>query len=171
MIKLETDILKKVDRETILETERMIGNNPDAFFGDTDNCPLKHTFADGIYVREIFIPAGTFIVGKIHKHNHPNFLLSGTVEVATESGVERLQGPLSMISVAGTKRVVHAITDVVWITVHHNPVNFTDLKKLEDIIIADSYSDYDKFIESKKSIGKRVLLYLRKLCKTKTLKQ
>ena len=50
----------------------------------TKVCPLKHTFSDGIYVREITIPAGMFIVGKIHKHDHPNFLLKGKVVVVTE---------------------------------------------------------------------------------------
>ena len=30
----------------------------------------KHHFADGIYARELFIPAGVCLVGALHKTNH-----------------------------------------------------------------------------------------------------
>ncbi len=115
----------------------------------TKLCPLKHTFSDGIYVREIFIPAGMFIVGKIHKHDHPNFLLKGEVIVVTEDGTEELVGPLSIISKAGTKRALYAKTDLVWTTVHANPTNTEDLKELEKEIIAPTYLDYEKFKQLK----------------------
>jgi hypothetical protein len=154
-------ISKSVDRESIVEFEKMLSNVEGAFFGDTDYCPLKHSFSDGIYVREIFIPAGTVLVGKIHKHDHPNFLMSGTVEVVTEFGSERIEAPRSMISKSGTKRVVHAITDTVWITVHVNKENTTDIAKLEDNIIAKSYDEYDSFISKKKSLIGRLFGYLR----------
>ena len=115
----------------------------------TQICPLKHTFSDGIYVREITIPAGLFIVGKIHKHDHPNFLLSGEVIVVTEDGIEELTGPLSMISKAGTKRALYSKTELVWTTVHANPTNTEDLTELEEHIIAPTYLDYEKFKQLK----------------------
>lgn len=134
-------------RKKIMDFEELVASQGGAFMGDSVNCPLTHKFAPGIYVREIFIPANTYIVGKIHKHTHPNFLMSGTVEVITESGgAETLVGPLSIISPPGTKRALRAITDLVWITVHHNPTNTQDLNELEDIIIAPSYEAYEKFI-------------------------
>jgi hypothetical protein len=40
---------------------------------------------------------------------------------------------------------VIAHTDTVWITVHHNPDNTQDLKKLEDIVIAKNYLEYKNF--------------------------
>tara|TARA_Y100001972_G_scaffold127676_1_gene185279 strand:+ start:7173 stop:7658 length:486 start_codon:yes stop_codon:yes gene_type:complete len=112
-------------------------------------CPLTHKFSDGMYVREIFIPAGCFVVGKIHKHDHPNFLLSGETIVVTEEGTQELKGPLSMVSKAGTKRALYAKTDLVWVTVHLNPTNTTDLTKLEKEIIAPSYLEYEKFKQLK----------------------
>lgn len=106
-------------RDRISEFEDRLSKHPSAVFGDNEGCPLKHDFVDGIYVREIRIPAGTVLTGKIHRHAHPNFLVSGTAEVVTEhGGRETLAGPLWMISKAGTKRVVVAVTDLVWITVH-----------------------------------------------------
>lgn len=150
---LTANSLKTTLRQDIMDFQESLPSHPDVtngikvyFEGDSEICPLKHSFCDGIYVREIFIPAGTELAGKIHKHEHPNFLMSGEVIVVTESGgIERLIGPVAMISKAGTKRALRAITDLVWVTVHHNPKNFNDLDKLEDLIIAKNYDEYDKF--------------------------
>ena len=46
--------------------------------------PLKHSFAPGVYAREMEIPAGTLLIGKIHKHRHHNFLMKGSIIVLTE---------------------------------------------------------------------------------------
>lgn len=126
-------------RKDIIELESKIKNIPGSFVGDSNNCPLKHNFADGVYVREIFIPKGTLIVGKLHKHSHPNFLLKGEVSVMTEEGPKRLKAPLSMISPAGTKRVVYAHEDTVWVTIH--VTNNTDLEKIEEEVIAKNYQE------------------------------
>ena len=142
-------------REQILAFQTMLQNVDDENYlvvddkSSTKVCPLKHSFSDGIYVREIFIPAGMFIVGKIHKHDHPNFLLKGEVIVVTEDGTEELTRPLSMISKAGTKRALYAKTDLVWTTVHANPTNTEDLEELEKEIIAPTYLDYEKFKQLK----------------------
>ena len=142
-------------RKQILNFQSLLQNVDDKKYIVVDDkqstkvCPLKHTFSDGIYVREIFIPAGMFIVGKIHKHDHPNFLLSGEVTVVTEDGIEDLKGPLSIMSKAGTKRALYAVTDLVWVTVHANPTNTEDLNELEKEIIAPTYLDYEKFKQLK----------------------
>lgn len=104
--------------------------------------PLKHTFTDGVYVREIFIPKGLIVVGKIHRHEHLNFISRGEVTVVTEhEGVERLIGPCTIISKAGTKRVLYTHEDTVWTTVHANPENITDLSVLEGGIITKTYAE------------------------------
>ncbi len=139
-------------REKILAFEDVLSKHKGAFFGDTPNCPLTHRFADGIYTREIFIPAGTHIVGKIHKLSHPIFLMSGTVDVVSESGgYVQLTGPMTMITPAGTKRAFRAITDVVWVTVHPNPTNTQDLDVIEKNVIAESYEEFQKFVDNKES--------------------
>ena len=107
-------------------------------------CPLQHSFIDGVYVRTIFIPAGTRIIGKIHKHSHANILSQGKVRVFTEgAGAEEIEGPRTMVSPAGCKRVVDALTDVVWTTVH--ATGETDLDKIEDFVIAKTYDDLHDF--------------------------
>jgi len=126
-------------REKILLIQDVISKIPGVMFGDC--FPLKHTFADGVYVREILLPKGSLLVGKIHKHSHPNFLMSGDVSVLTEEGSKRLKAPMSMISPAGTKRVVYAHEDTVWVTIHIT--NKTDLKDIEEEIIAKDYDELD----------------------------
>lgn len=100
--------------------------------------PVVHHFADKLYARELFIPAGTTLVGKIHKTEHLNILVKGTILIATEEGNSILEGPQVLVTGPGTKRVGHAITDSVWITVHGG-VEGTDLDKLERDLIAPSF--------------------------------
>lgn len=119
-----------------------------AAMGESDlpeiECPLQHSFIDGVYVRTIFIPAGTMLVGKIHKHSHANILSQGEVLVITEEGGrEHLKGPLTMVSPAGCKRAVKALTDTTWTTIHRT--DETDLEKIEDWVIAKTYEDYEQF--------------------------
>ncbi len=140
-----------VSRELIMDLESMLKKSEDVILGDSNLCPLKHSFSEGIYVREITIPKGTVLTGKIHKHEHPNFLLKGEVIVITEGGKETLVAPCSMMSKAGTKRALYAVTELVWTTIHHNPTNTQDLKELEKIVIADTYEDYEKFISTKEN--------------------
>jgi len=148
-------------RENILNFEELLKNTDNSIQGDSDVCPLTHSFSENIYVREIFIPKGMLIVGKIHKHQHPNFLLKGEVVVFTEgNGEEHLSAPCSMISEGGTKRALYSKTDLVWTTVHHNPTNTRDLKELEKLVIADSYEDYEKYLDNTKSIGSRVKSFI-----------
>jgi len=135
-------------RDRILKIEKRLLNKLDVIIGDSDVMPLKHSFAPGIYVREIFIPKGMRLVGKIHKHAHPNFLMSGEVLVLTEGGgKEHLKAPLSMISQAGTKRVVLALEDSVWITIHENKDNETDLEKIEQFVIAKTFEEFEEFMK------------------------
>lgn len=93
----------------------------------------SHHFADGLYGRELFIPAGTVLTGKMHKGRHLNVLAKGDITVWTEQGMKRLQAPAVIVSEAGTKRVGYAHTDTVWITVHASEE--TDLARLEEQLI------------------------------------
>ena len=38
--------------------------------GDTVELETKHHFSDGLYARELFIPAGVCLVGALHKTTH-----------------------------------------------------------------------------------------------------
>lgn len=102
-------------------------------------CPVTHHFAPGLYAREIWLPKGVIVVGKIHKHSHINTISVGEVVVATEFGLSRLKGPHTFISEAGAKRAVVALSDTIWTTYH--VTEETDVEKIEEEIIAKSYAD------------------------------
>ena len=126
-------------RKKILFLESEMLKIPGVIIGDNDICPLKHTFVDGAYVREMFMPKGMLIVGKIHKKLHPFFVLKGDVSVVTEEGMKRIKAPYFGVTPVGTKRVLYSHEDTVCITVH--VTKETDLEKIEEEIIAKTYDE------------------------------
>jgi len=128
---------KKDIRTGILKFETVLSKLPGAMFNDC--CPLKHTFVDGAYVREITMPKGLLLTSKIHKIRHPYFILKGEVSVLTEEGTKRIKAPYAGITPAGTKRILYIHEETVWITVH--VTKETDLKKIEEEIIAKNYTE------------------------------
>ena len=129
-------------REKIVQFESELAATEGAKLGDNEYCPLKHSFGDGVYVRELLHPKGILTVTKIHKLSHPFFLLSGEMSMATEEGVRRIKAPFYAITKAGTKRVIYAHEDCIVVTVH--VTNETDLEKIEEEIISPCYEDFDK---------------------------
>lgn len=101
--------------------------------------PLRHIFAPGVYAREMNLPAGHWAIGKIHKHAHLSFITKGRIAVLTEDGPVVYVAPYAFVSTPGAKRVVLAIDDTTWTTVH--VTEKTDLKDIEADVIAKSFDD------------------------------
>jgi len=83
-------------------------------------CDVEHVFADGLASRLVAIPAGTVLVGKMHRRSHMNFLLKGKMKLwsaSTETFVV-VEAPRMVVSPAGEKRMAETLTDCVWATVH-----------------------------------------------------
>jgi hypothetical protein len=128
-------------RNKVAEFEGMLSSMPGAVHGDSAEFPLNHMFGGGLYCREILLPAGSTCIGKIHKTTHPNFILKGRCIVTTnvcDKPVEII-APMYFYSEAGVKKVVHAIEDTIWVTVHQT--DETDLEIIEDQIIAKDYNE------------------------------
>jgi quercetin dioxygenase-like cupin family protein len=88
------------------------------------------------------IPKGTVIIGKIHRHQHLNFITKGKVIVSTEFGKKEYTAPCTFISEVGLKRAVYALEDTLWTTVHLTEHRGEEnLDKMEAEIIATSYND------------------------------
>jgi hypothetical protein len=131
-------------REGIAYMESVLRGCSECEIGsDTETFPVKHKFADGVYAREILLPAGTVVIGKIHKFGHINVISEGHVSVLTEFGVDELFGPCTFISKPGTKRVVYAHESTVWTTFHGT--HHTDPDSVEADIICKTFADYDSF--------------------------
>lgn len=112
-----------VSREKVIALQREIEKLPQ-FEPVTD-----HFFADGMYCRVVFRPAGVVIVGKVHKKEHFYVVCSGTVAVTTDEGVKEVTGPKVIVSQPGTKRAVYALTDATCMTVHRTEK--TDIEEIE----------------------------------------
>lgn len=128
-------------RTNVTELHNTFMNVEGALVGEELNKvnPLTHKFADGLYIREINMPAGQLMITKIHKVEHPAFVLKGKVSVLTESGVEVVEGPCYFITKPGTKRVIYTHEDTTWVTVHS-----TDKKTPEEVeedVIAKNFDD------------------------------
>lgn len=90
-----------------------------------------HFFAPGMYLRELTIPAGMLMVGKIHKHAHFLMVLKGRAEVISEFGRMVVEAGHISVSPPGVKRIVLALEEVQFVTVHVNPTDTEDLTAIE----------------------------------------
>ena len=142
----ELSVINKEFRDKIVIAEESLLEMDGALQGsDIEKiCPLVHSYGDGCYIRQIFMPKGTLITSKIHKVTHPYFVMTGKASVATENGVEVIQAPYQGITQAGTKRALYIHEDMIWITVH--VTDETDLNKIEEEIIAKDFNEYDSLV-------------------------
>jgi len=145
---------RKELRDKIVTLEKAILDIPGTTYGD--QFPLKHSFGDGLYAREIQTPAGQIIVTKIHRFAHPFFLLKGKAIIVTEEGEKTIEAPYWGITPAGTKRALYIVEDVIWVTVHRvnikeNGTTEQDLKSIEkDIIELEKDNPLFEVIEGEK---------------------
>jgi len=97
--------------------------------------PTEHVFHGGMYCRQVWRPAGCLIVGKVHKKEHFYMVVSGTVKVTTDDGLQTITGPMLLCSKPGTKRAVFAKTDALCMTFHRvdsNTVEDAESELVED---------------------------------------
>jgi hypothetical protein len=130
------ELTKPVTRESILALQAAMSESPQ-YTGE-----VTHHFAPGLYGRELFIQAGSLIVGKLHRHSHLISLIEGTCTISSEFDRETIEAPRVWLSVAGIKRAIYAHTDSRIVTYH--PTESTNLQEIEDEVIAP---DYDNLLE------------------------
>ena len=98
---------------------------------------ITHHFAPGVYAREMFVPAGILLTGKIHKTEHLNIISQGHFSVSNMGESVDIKAPHTFVSPVGTKRAIYAHVDSTWTTIH--VTEETDLVKLEELTIAESF--------------------------------
>ena len=101
--------------------------------------PVKHTFAGGCYIREIYNPANELIITKIHKKEHPFFLMKGEMSILTEEGIQSIKAPYQGVTKPGTKRAIYTHEECIFITVH--ATENTTVEDVEDEVICTKYED------------------------------
>ena len=131
---------RKEFREKITELEQTI-INVEGTTGDVMHKanPVKHTFAGGCYVREIYNPADELIITKIHKKEHPFFLMKGEMSILTEEGIQHIKAPYQGVTKPGTKRAIYTHEECIFITVH--ATDNTTIEDVEDEVVCTKYED------------------------------
>ena len=101
-------------------------------------CPLVHKFSEGVYVREITMPAGSIILGHEHTTTHFNMISKGSCilyDFDTEELTE-IQAPCTFESKAGVRNLLYIVEECVWSTIH--VTNETDIPTLENTLVINS---------------------------------
>jgi len=132
-------------REKVIALESLMKEQPQL------ELKVEHYFSPGVYARELHIPAGTILTGKIHKNVQLNILIKGDMSVLTENGVKRVQAPFTVVSPAGTKRIAYAHEDCVWTTILGT--DQTDPEEIEKLFTVNTEEEYLDFCKTIDLIG------------------
>ena len=100
-------------REGIMKLDKSVREMPNAVTRKEfpNYFSLEHSFAKGLYIRKITVPAGVVTITEIHKYSHATFLMKGKMSILEENGIRTIEAPCNFITNAGTKRLIyhHAI--------------------------------------------------------------
>jgi len=114
--------------------------------------PVIHRFAPGLYIREVSLPAGAFVIGHEHKTEHFNVMLKGHLIMVNKDGSStEIKAGYSYTAPPGRK-IVYIIEDTVWLNVF--PADETDIDVLEDRLL--NKSDRFKLTEKQAIAAARV---------------
>jgi quercetin dioxygenase-like cupin family protein len=144
---MELEIIDEVPtREQIDRLQNEMAQMPQA------ELTTEHFFSPGMYCRRVYRPAGTLIVGKVHKEPHFFMCAKGEIIAWTEAGMRKLQAGDVIESKPGTKRVTLAVTDAIGITIHRT--DKTDLDEIEaELIEPDNAALFDSSNKLKQIVG------------------
>lgn len=100
---------------------------------DQSACPVIHAFGPGLYIREVFMPAGTIAIGHEQRFEQMNVLLKGRVVMLNKSGVPtELVAPMAFTGPPGQK-IGYIAEDMVWQNIY--ATTETDIETLESMFI------------------------------------
>lgn len=113
--------------------------------------PVRHYFSPGVYAREIKIPAGTLLTGRIHLYEQLNILSGGEISVLTDGGMQRVSAPFTVVSPPGTKRVAYAHTECTWTTILATEEK--DHEVIEAAFTVSTEQEFLEFVQAQQLIG------------------
>lgn len=142
---ISVDIVRTVSVPDIQERRQKLDQLETAMLQQNQvEIPVEHRFCGNIYAREIIIPAGTLLVGRIHKFDHFDVMVSGDITVSTDTGeVRRLTGFNLFEARAGKKRAGYAHKDTRWITFHS--AEERDPDEMFEFLTCSSFEELEEF--------------------------
>jgi quercetin dioxygenase-like cupin family protein len=79
---------------------------------------IAHYFSDGLYAKEIHVPADMAVMKHMHDFSHLSILAKGKVAVLKGEEIEIIKAPACIEIKAGLVHGVKAIDDCVWYCIH-----------------------------------------------------
>src|SRR5258708_11178227 len=104
--------------------------------------PVRHHFADGVYVRELFIPVNAALVGYIHMQGCVTMLMQGSILINDGKSAQKLSAPMTFICLPGSKKAGFALEATLWLDAYANPDNLTDIDALEARLYASTQEEF-----------------------------
>lgn len=112
--------------------------------GELLDLPVKHVFHNYTYMRELFIPKGVMLVGRIHLFDHIEILVSGDITHSTDTEApRRVAGYTVSKGMAGKQRAIYAHEDSIFMTVHSADEREPD--EMYDHLTCGSFEEYEAF--------------------------
>jgi len=141
--------LEKATAIQALQDLMLKGKEKDGFYGDgksiatIPDVPIKHSFADQLYIRQMDLKKGHVILGAVHNHLHVWFLLTGSVIINNNGEKIEHIAPCYTVSKPGSQRIILALEDAIFVNVHKNPTNNKDIAELEKEIVSMTIEEYN----------------------------
>lgn len=128
-------VIQEEQRQAILHMEQSLLSLPQI------KMEAVHYFGGGMYARELFMPKGSTVTGKIHIKEHL-VILCGDVSVATNDGVERYTGYCTFVGAQGSKRAFYMHEDTVLTAIH--TTDKLTVEECETTLVTNSYEEFIK---------------------------
>lgn len=142
-------IIKKILNNNKTKGLKILGDSK-SLLKDSLDLPIKHKFADQVYLREMTIKKGMVVVGALHNHLHIFFLLKGHLTLSDKNSVEDYEAPCYVISKPGIQRAVYANEDSIVVNIHKNPDNIEDVDELEKKLVSLNIKEYEEYVKNNK---------------------
>jgi quercetin dioxygenase-like cupin family protein len=140
--------IQSIHRTMVKDSEIIVEGNGKSIV-ESNITPLKHSFADQVYIRQMEMKKGTIVLGAVHNHEHVWFLLTGHLTISSNDEVQDYESPCYVVSKAGSQRAIYANEDSIFVNIHKNPDNIKDISKLEKQIVSVTKEDFNKYKNKK----------------------
>ena len=115
------------------------------------DCPVRHIFGPGVYIRELTMFADTYAIGHHQNFEHMNVMIKGKVRMYNPDGTTTvLTAPQTFVGKPGRK-VGYVIEDTVWQNIYADTEQ--DVDKLEAKYLTKSEFNLEVQSEVQKLLG------------------
>ena len=106
------------------------------------DCPVAHHFGPNIYIREVTLPEGAFVIGHAQKQDHLNIMLTGKVAMVNDGEVKILEAPMVFIGKPG-KKMGYIMETCIWQNIY--ATDETNIDKLEEMFLdkSEAWENFD----------------------------